>query len=115
MFNDEEIILKSAVSYCGECHKNFVENEIVFYTWFENNTFCFDCKTKITAKSNEEYLDWQKRIFKKFVSEEVEIENLYGDRIKNFDESNLKSGDELSKDARGFLDQFIKTGEFKKK
>lgn len=65
MFNDEEIILKSAVSYCGECHKDFVENEIGFYTWFENNTFCFDCKRKITAKSNEEYLDWQKRIFKK--------------------------------------------------
>ena len=50
-------------SYCGECQKDFSPNEPCFYTWFENDVFCYDCKKVINQRSNEKYLDWELRIF----------------------------------------------------
>lgn len=48
--------------YCGECEKDFKHQEIVYYTWYENDYFCKDCKEKIHERVlNRKYLDWQKR------------------------------------------------------
>lgn len=56
---------KSAHTHCGECRKKFSDGEIVYYTWYENDTFCSYCKTKLNEKVSVEYLDWKTRIVKK--------------------------------------------------
>lgn len=45
--------------------------------------------------------------------EQSEVERLYGDRIKNRDESKFLSGEELEKAALELLDDYIKNGSLK--
>lgn len=52
------------ISYCAECRRDFAKNELVYYTWYENDCFCDDCKQIMNGKVKESYLDWQKRVFK---------------------------------------------------
>ncbi|MFY0521395.1 hypothetical protein ACOMCU_26800 [Lysinibacillus sp. UGB7] len=48
--------MKEAKSkYCGECQRDFVPGEIVWYAWIENRSFCSDCKSKLNIK------DWEPR------------------------------------------------------
>lgn len=56
---------KSAHTHCGECRKAFSAGEVVYYTWYENDTFCSTCKDKINLVASAEYLDWKARIVKK--------------------------------------------------
>lgn len=49
----------STSTYCGECLKDFVDQEIVWFAWIENRSFCGDCQKKLDIK------DWEKRIVKK--------------------------------------------------
>lgn len=46
--------------------------------------------------------------------EQLEIERLYGDRIRNTKQEDLLSGEELSNAALKALEEFIKTGEIKR-
>lgn len=46
--------------------------------------------------------------------EQLEIERLYGDRIKNFKEEDYLSGEELSEAALKVLEELFKTGEIKR-
>lgn len=52
-------------SYCAECHRDFNQNEACFYTWYENDIFCHDCKKVMNERVSEKYLDWELRILKK--------------------------------------------------
>ena len=57
--------MKTAVhEYCGDCRKKFSAGEIVYYTWYENDTFCGTCKAKLSILVSPEYLDWQQRMAK---------------------------------------------------
>lgn len=46
--------------------------------------------------------------------EQLEIERLYGDRIKNFKEEDYLSGAELNKATLKVLEEYFKTGEIKR-
>lgn len=48
----------SGSSYCGECLEDFKDEEIVWYAWIENRSFCSDCKQKLDIR------DWEPRIYK---------------------------------------------------
>lgn len=52
------------INCCAECHKDFKENEICNFTWYQNNVFCHDCKKVMNERVKEKYLDWQSRIYK---------------------------------------------------
>ena len=45
--------------YCAECGKDFIENQIVHYTWYENRFFCDACKPIMDQRVTPSYLDWQ--------------------------------------------------------
>ncbi|MET3657883.1 hypothetical protein [Sporosarcina psychrophila] len=47
---------KSLSKYCGECQKDFVPGEIVYFTWLENHSFCGNCKRKLVLIN-----DWETR------------------------------------------------------
>ncbi|MGM7634186.1 hypothetical protein [Bacillus sp. Hm123] len=49
---------QTSVSYCGECHQDFKQDEIVWFAWIENSCFCEKCKGKLDIK------DWEPRIYK---------------------------------------------------
>lgn len=55
---------ETTISYCAECHKDFKDKDTCWYTWYENNVFCHDCKTIMNGRVKESYLDWQLRIYK---------------------------------------------------
>lgn len=55
---------EAAHEFCGECRKDFKPGEIVYYTWYENLTFCGTCKRKMEALVSVEYLGWQQRTAK---------------------------------------------------
>lgn len=68
MFGDHEEYKGTRVTtihYCGECQKDFLDKEICYYTWYENDVFCIDCKEIMNGRVDQSYLDWQRRIFKK--------------------------------------------------
>lgn len=48
--------------YCKECMRDFAENETVFYTWYENGCFCYECRDLMNTRVTPSYLDWQPRI-----------------------------------------------------
>lgn len=47
--------------YCAECLRDFVVNEVVHYTWYENRCFCNDCKEVMNERVTPLYLDWKQR------------------------------------------------------
>lgn len=51
-------------NYCAECQKDFKPQEICYYTWYENDVFCHDCKVIMNQRVSENYLDWELRIQK---------------------------------------------------
>lgn len=53
----------SSKSYCAECQRDFNQSEPCFYTWYENNVFCYDCKIIMNQRVSEKYLDWELRVF----------------------------------------------------
>ena len=55
---------EAAHEYCGECRKDFSPGEIVYYTWYENLTFCGKCKRIMNERVTPSYLDWQERVVK---------------------------------------------------
>lgn len=55
----------TSISYCAECQKDFSENEKCYYTWYENNVFCTDCKKIMDGRVDPSYLDWSERVYKK--------------------------------------------------
>lgn len=48
--------------HCKECLRDFIENEAVFYTWYENGCFCNECRDLMNTRVTPSYLDWQPRI-----------------------------------------------------
>lgn len=65
LMTSDQFIKTTSISYCAECHKDFVDNETCNYTWYENDCFCHDCKEIMNNRVNDKYLDWQLRIYKK--------------------------------------------------
>lgn len=59
---NKDLIETSFRSYCAECNRDYAKNEIVYYTWYENSTFCSDCRDVMNTKVSESYLDWQLRV-----------------------------------------------------
>jgi len=58
--------MKDTISnYCGECERDFVAGEVVYYTWYENNFFCEKCKEVMNKRVTHSYLDWQLRKVKR--------------------------------------------------
>lgn len=53
---------ESGSKYCGECQIDFKAGEIVYYTWYENRSFCGNCKRLMNERVSAEYLDWEQRI-----------------------------------------------------
>lgn len=51
----------TGTEYCAECERDFLEGEVVNYTWYENRCFCNDCKRVMNERVKESYLDWQLR------------------------------------------------------
>ncbi len=49
------------IKCCGECGINFVNGQMIYYTWYENRCFCDNCKNIINDRVSERYLDWQIR------------------------------------------------------
>ena len=48
--------MKEAQSkYCGECERDFVPGEVVWYAWIENRSFCASCKENLNIS------DWEPR------------------------------------------------------
>ena len=47
----------SSSEYCGECEKDFEPGEIVYFTWFENRSFCVECHVKLKPQ----IADWEPR------------------------------------------------------
>ncbi|WP_107841684.1 hypothetical protein [Metasolibacillus meyeri] len=79
---------KAAHTHCGECRQRFSAGEIVYYTWYENDTFYSNCKAKLNTLVSVEYLDWQQRIAKKKAGEIMSIHEklrLANDVIKKYD------------------------------
>lgn len=64
--NDEPVSVKPTfISCCAECNKDFREGETCYFTWYENNVFCHDCKEIMNGRVTESYLEWQLRIHAK--------------------------------------------------
>lgn len=49
---------ETKVKYCAECEKDFIDSEVVFYTWYENRCFCDKCKQLMNERVTPSYLDW---------------------------------------------------------
>lgn len=45
----------TTISYCAECHRDFIAGQVVWYAAIENNCFCSRCKEKLKIK------DWEPR------------------------------------------------------
>lgn len=43
----------TTVKYCGECQRDFLPREMVWYAAIENNCFCPRCKKKLDIKKWE--------------------------------------------------------------
>ena len=52
---------ETLVKNCAECSEDFQQGETVFYTWYENATFCNKCKQVMNRRVTESYLEWQIR------------------------------------------------------
>lgn len=61
--SEKENVKTTNKSYCAECQRDFDQNETCYFTWYENNVFCQDCKKIMNERVSEKYLDWQLRIF----------------------------------------------------
>lgn len=54
-------------TYCGECRRDFVPGEVVYFAWIENRSFCVECYVKLKSKIK----DWEPRLVPK-EGEEIE-------------------------------------------
>ncbi|MFA9459089.1 hypothetical protein ACERJO_20400 [Halalkalibacter sp. AB-rgal2] len=40
-------------TYCGECHEDFKNGQVVWYASIENHSFCSNCKPNLDIKDRE--------------------------------------------------------------